>query len=64
MLEERGVPAEHIEALKQARESFVRKRRSMVEQMIPAGVAVSTSPQPLLIFRMRLRPWSGRLLTE
>ena len=40
MLEEHGVPAEHIEALKQAHESLVRKRRSMVEQMIPAGAAV------------------------
>ena len=29
----------HIEMLKQARESFVRKRRMMAEQMIPAGAA-------------------------
>jgi hypothetical protein len=27
------------EILKQARESFVRKRRAMVEQMVPAGAA-------------------------
>ncbi len=31
--------ADHIETLKQARESFVRKRRAMAEQMIPAGAA-------------------------
>ncbi len=30
---------DHIETLKQARESFVRKRRAMAEQMIPAGAA-------------------------
>ncbi len=33
------MPADHIETLKQARESFVRKRRAMAEQMIPAGAA-------------------------
>jgi hypothetical protein len=33
------VPADPIETLKQARESFVRKRRMMAEQMIPAGAA-------------------------
>ncbi len=31
--------AENIEILNQARESFVRKRRAMAEQMIPAGAA-------------------------
>jgi hypothetical protein len=34
------VSAEHIAMLKQARESFVRKRRAMAEQMIPSGAAV------------------------
>ena len=29
----------HIETLRQARESFVRKRRAMAEQMIPSGAA-------------------------
>ena len=29
----------HTETLKQARESFVRKRRIMAEQMIPSGAA-------------------------
>ncbi len=33
------MPVDHIEMLKQARESFVRKRRIMAEQMIPAGAA-------------------------
>jgi hypothetical protein len=33
------VVAEHIDTLNQARESFVRKRRAMAEQMIPAGAA-------------------------
>jgi hypothetical protein len=33
------VPADHIETLKQARENFVRKRRTMAEQMIPLGAA-------------------------
>jgi hypothetical protein len=33
------VSAEHIAMLKQARESFVRKRRAMAEQMIPSGAA-------------------------
>ena len=33
------MPADHIETLKQARESFVRKRRIMAEQMIPSGAA-------------------------
>jgi hypothetical protein len=33
------MPANHIETLKQARESFVRKRRLMAEQMIPSGAA-------------------------
>ena len=28
-----------VEALRKARESFVRKRRAMAEQMIPAGAA-------------------------
>ena len=28
-----------IEALRKARESFVRKRRAMAEQMVPAGAA-------------------------
>ncbi len=31
--------AENIEILNQARENFVRKRRAMAEQMIPAGAA-------------------------
>ena len=31
--------AENIEVLRQARESFVRKRRAMAEQMVPAGAA-------------------------
>jgi hypothetical protein len=30
-----------VEALRRARESFVRKRRAMVEQMAPDGAAVS-----------------------
>ena len=30
-----------MEALKQARENFVRKRRAMAEQMIPAGAAAA-----------------------
>ena len=30
---------EDAEALRQARESFVRKRRAMADQMIPAGAA-------------------------
>ena len=34
------MPTNHIEALRQARESFVRKRRTMAEQMIPSGAAV------------------------
>ena len=33
--------ADPIETLKQARESFVRKRRSMAEQMVPTGAAAS-----------------------
>ncbi len=33
------MPVDHIETLKHARESFVRKRRTMAEQMIPAGAA-------------------------
>jgi hypothetical protein len=33
------VPADSIDTLKQARENFVRKRRAMAEQMIPAGAA-------------------------
>jgi hypothetical protein len=33
------VAAENIEILNQARENFVRKRRAMAEQMIPAGAA-------------------------
>jgi hypothetical protein len=33
------VAAENIEVLRQARESFVRKRRAMAEQMVPAGAA-------------------------
>ena len=33
------MPADHIETLKQARENFVRKRRTMAEQMIPSGAA-------------------------
>ena len=33
------MPVNHIETLKQARESFVRKRRIMAEQMIPSGAA-------------------------
>ena len=32
--------ADHIATLKQARESFVRKRRAMAEQMIPSGAAM------------------------
>ncbi len=32
---------EHVEVLKSARESFVRKRRIMAEQMVPAGAAAS-----------------------
>lgn len=32
---------EHVEVLKSARESFVRKRRTMAEQMVPAGAAAS-----------------------
>jgi hypothetical protein len=31
------VAAENVEILNQARENFVRKRRAMAEQMIPAG---------------------------
>ena len=31
--------AENVEILNQARENFVRKRRAMAEQMIPAGAA-------------------------
>ena len=31
--------AEEVEALRKARESFVRKRRAMAEQMVPAGAA-------------------------
>ena len=31
--------ANHVHTLKQARESFVRKRRMMAEQMIPSGAA-------------------------
>ena len=34
-----AVFANHIKILRQARESFVRKRRTMAEQMIPAGAA-------------------------
>ena len=30
-----------VESLKRARESFVRKRREMAEQMIPAGAALA-----------------------
>ena len=37
--ERQTVPVNHIETLKQARESFVRKRRIMAEQMIPSGAA-------------------------
>ena len=33
------MPADHMETLKQARENFVRKRRTMAEQMIPSGAA-------------------------
>ena len=33
--------ADPIETLKQAREAFVRKRRSMAEQMVPAGAAAA-----------------------
>jgi hypothetical protein len=36
--DERGATRE-IEALKRARENFVRKRREMAEQMIPRGAA-------------------------
>lgn len=32
--------SEHLEILNRARESFVRKRRAMAEQMIPSGAAV------------------------
>ena len=32
---------EHIDALKRARENFVRKRREMAEQMVPAGAAAA-----------------------
>lgn len=32
---------EHVEILKNARESFVRKRRIMAEQMVPSGAAAS-----------------------
>src|SRR4051812_22227455 len=32
---------EHVHTLRQARENFVRKRRSMAEQMIPAGAAAA-----------------------
>ena len=35
---------EHLAALKQARENFVRKRRAMAEQMIPAGRQRRISP--------------------
>jgi hypothetical protein len=35
------VGQEHVEVLKSARESFVRKRRIMAEQMVPAGAAAS-----------------------
>lgn len=31
----------NVETLRSARESFVRKRRAMAEQMIPAGAAVA-----------------------
>jgi hypothetical protein len=37
--ERQTVPVNHIDTLKQARESFVRKRRIMAEQMIPSGAA-------------------------
>ncbi len=33
------MPADQLETLKQARENFVRKRRTMAEQMIPLGAA-------------------------
>jgi hypothetical protein len=32
---------EHVQALRQARENFVRKRREMTEQMIPPGAAAA-----------------------
>ena len=32
---------EHIQTLRKARENFVRKRRSMAEQMIPPGAAAA-----------------------
>ena len=31
----------HVHTLRQARENFVRKRRSMAEQMVPAGAAAA-----------------------
>src|SRR5436305_13812281 len=34
-----SVAEKEIEALRKARESFVRKRRAMAEQMVPAGAA-------------------------
>jgi hypothetical protein len=33
------VAEQHVEVLRKARESFVRKRRAMAEQMVPAGAA-------------------------
>ena len=32
---------DHIEALRKARENFVRKRRAMAEQMVPLGAAAA-----------------------
>ena len=32
---------EHVQTLRKARENFVQKRRSMAEQMIPAGAAAA-----------------------
>jgi hypothetical protein len=32
---------EHVQTLRRARETFVRKRRAMAEQMIPAGAAAA-----------------------